>query len=148
MSGRSPLRHKDGGRDPICESMRDYPRVTVREYGLNVNVFPSGAIAGLMTRIDGARGVWKAPAGIEAYLLDIVGLERRFFDQENGILNPRVINTLGILPNGIRNWGARTMDGGDGFGSEYKYIPVRRLALYIEKSLYPGTKWAVFEPND
>ncbi len=125
-----------------------YPRVTIRENGINVNMGPSGAIAGLMARTDSNRGVWKAPAGIEADLRGIVGIELRLSDQENGELNPRAINTLRIFPNGIVNWGARTMDGDDDFGSEYKYIPVRRVALFIEESLYRGTKWVVFEPND
>lgn len=125
-----------------------YPRVTIRENGLEVPVGPSGAIAGLMARIDGSRGVWKAPAGTEADLRGVVGLERRFSDAENGLLNPRAINTLRIFPEGIVNWGARTMDGDDDFGSEWKYIPVRRLALFLEESLYRGLKWVVFEPND
>jgi hypothetical protein len=125
-----------------------YPRITIRENGLNKNVGPSGAIAGLMARIDGSRGVWKAAAGTEADLRGIVGLEYKFSDDENGVLNKRAVNTLRIFPNGIVSWGARTMDGDDDFGSEYKYIPVRRLALYMEESLYRGLKWVVFEPND
>ena len=125
-----------------------YPRITIRENGLNKNVGPSGAMAGLMARIDGSRGVWKAAAGTEADLRGIVGLEYRFSDDENGVLNKRAVNTLRIFPNGIVSWGARTMDGDDDFGSEYKYIPVRRLALYMEESLYRGLKWVVFEPND
>jgi len=125
-----------------------YPRVVITEKGLNKKVGASGAIAGLMARIDGSRGVWKAPAGTEADLRGVVGLEYRFSDDENGILNPRAINTLRIFPNGIVNWGARTMDGDNDFGSEYKYIPIRRLALYMEESLYRGLKWVVFEPND
>ncbi|MBW2737984.1 MAG: phage tail sheath subtilisin-like domain-containing protein, partial [Deltaproteobacteria bacterium] len=125
-----------------------YPRVTIRENGLNKNVGPSGAMAGLMARIDGSRGVWKAAAGTEADLRGIVGLEYKFSDDENGVLNKRAVNTLRIFPNGIVSWGARTMDGDDDFGSEYKYIPVRRLALYMEESLYRGLKWVVFEPND
>lgn len=125
-----------------------YPNVMVNEGGRNVAVGPSGAIAGLMGRIDAARGVWKAPAGTEADLRGITGVEQRFTDGENGVMNPKGINTLRVFPNGIVNWGARTMDGDDGFGSEYKYIPIRRLALYIEESLYRGLKWVVFEPND
>ena len=109
----------------------------MREYGLSVNVGPSGAIVGLMARIDGARRVWKAPAGIEAYLLDIVGLERRFPDQENGSLNPQAINTLRILPNVIDNEGPRTMDGADDFGSVYDYIPFRRTALLHRRKSLP-----------
>ena len=107
-----------------------------------------GAVAGLMARIDGARGVWKAPAGSEADLRGVVGIERRFSDDENGILNPKAINTVRVFPEGIVNWGARTMDGDDQFQSEYKYIPIRRTALFIEESLYRGLKWVVFEPND
>jgi len=125
-----------------------YPRITIRENGLNKNVGPSGAMAGLMARIDGSRGVWKAAAGTEADLRGIVGLEYKFSDDENGVLNQRAVNTLRIFPNGIVSWGARTMDGDDDFGSEYKYIPVRRLALFMEESLYRGLKWVVFEPND
>lgn len=125
-----------------------YPNLLVPENGINVEVGPSGAIAGLMARTDTARGVWKAPAGIEADLRGIVGLSQRLSDSENGVLNPRAINTLRVFPSGIVSWGARTMDGDDTFGSQWKYVPVRRLALYIEESLYRGTQWVVFEPND
>jgi uncharacterized protein len=75
-------------------------------------------------------------------------VERRFSDGENGVMNPEAINTIRVFPNGIVNWGARTMDGADRFASEYKYIPIRRLALFIEESLYRGLTWVVFEPND
>ena len=78
----------------------------------------------------------------------IAGLEMVFSDGENGVLNPRGINTARTFATGIVNWGARTMDGDDDFGSEWKYVPVRRLALFIEESLYRGTQWVVFEPND
>ena len=125
-----------------------YPRLKINDDGRQVQVGASGAIAGLMARIDSTRGVWKAPAGTEADLRNIIGVEYNFSDRENGVLNPRGINTIRVFPNGIVNWGARTMDGDDDFGSEYKYIPVRRLALYIEESLYRGLKWVVFEPND
>jgi phage tail sheath protein FI len=125
-----------------------YPRVTINENGLKLDVGPSGAIAGLMARIDSSRGVWKAPAGTEADLRGVVGLEYVFSDAQNGFMNPRGINTIRVFPNGIVNWGARTMDGDNDFGSEYKYIPVRRLALFMEESLYRGLKWVVFEPND
>lgn len=125
-----------------------YPNLLINEAGVNRPVGPSGAIAGLMARIDSSRGVWKAPAGTEADLRGVVGLEHRFSDAENGVMNPKAVNTLRVFPNGIVNWGARTMDGDDSFASEYKYIPIRRLALYIEESLYRGIKWVVFEPND
>lgn len=125
-----------------------FPRITIKENGLDLQVGASGAIAGLMARIDGSRGVWKASAGTEADIRGITGVEYRFSDRENGQLNPQAINTIRIFPNGIVNWGARTMDGDDDFASEYKYIPIRRTALYIEESLYRGLKWVVFEPND
>lgn len=125
-----------------------FPRITIDDSGLAKNIGPAGAMAGVFARIDGTRGVWKAPAGTEADLRGIIGLEQRFSDGENGILNPHAVNTLRIFPNGIVSWGARTMDGDDAFGSEYKYIPIRRLALYLEESLYRGLKWVVFEPND
>lgn len=125
-----------------------FPKLIINENGREVPVSPSGAIAGLMARIDNSRGVWKAPAGIEADLRGVVGVQYRFSDAENGILNPRGINTIRVFPNGIVNWGARTLDGDDDFTSEWKYIPIRRLALYIEESLYRGLKWVVFEPND
>jgi uncharacterized protein len=125
-----------------------YPRVKINEAGRDVFVGPAGAIAGLMGRIDSARGVWKAPAGTEADLRGVTGVEYRFTDGENGVMNPKAINTIRVFPNGIVNWGARTMDGDDQFGSEYKYVPIRRLALYMEESLYRGLTWVVFEPND
>lgn len=125
-----------------------YPQLVVNEDGLQTNVGASGAIAGLMARIDSSRGVWKAPAGTEADLRGVIGLDLKFSDPGNGVLNPRAISTLRIFPNGIVNWGARPMNGDNDFGSEWKYIPVRRLALSIEESLYRGTKWIVFEPND
>jgi phage tail sheath protein FI len=125
-----------------------FPNVMVREGDKEIPVGPSGAIAGLMARIDATRGVWKAAAGTEADLRGIVGVQRKFSDGENGVLNPRAINTIRVFPNGIVAWGARTMDGDDAFGSEYKYSCVRRLANFMEESLYRGLKWAVFEPND
>jgi Bacteriophage tail sheath protein len=125
-----------------------FPRLRIDEGGKEIIVAPSGAIAGLMGRIDSTRGVWKAPAGTEADIRGIIGVERRFSDAENGIMNQKAVNTIRAFPSGIVNWGARTMDGDDSIGSQYKYIPIRRLALFIEESLYRGLQWAVFEPND
>jgi hypothetical protein len=125
-----------------------FPRLTINENGLSVNLGPSGAVAGVMARIDGSRGVWKAPAGIEADLRGISGLEKRFSDPENGLLNPQAINTLRIFPDGVVVWGARTNFGSDSSPNDYKYVPIRRLALFMEESLYRGLKWVVFEPND
>ena len=110
---------------------------------------PSGIIAGVMARTDSQRGVWKAPAGLDAALNGIQGLQVNLSDAENGQLNPLGINCLRSFPvNGRVVWGARTLRGADQLADEYKYIPVRRLALFIEESLYRGTQWVVFEPND
>ncbi len=125
-----------------------YPRLTYSRAGVSKVIGPAGAIAGLMARTDATRGVWKAPAGIEAGLRDILGLNLELTDAENGVLNKKGVNAIRIFPNGIVSWGSRTLDGDDDFGSEWKYIPVRRLALMLAESLYRGTRWAVFEPND
>lgn len=110
---------------------------------------PCGIIAGLMARTDTSRGVWKAPAGLDASLSGIQGLQVNLNDAENGMLNPLGINCLRAFPvNGRVIWGARTLRGADQLADEWKYIPVRRTALFIEESLYRGTQWVVFEPND
>jgi phage tail sheath protein FI len=112
-------------------------------------VAPSGSVAGLYARTDATRGVWKAPAGTDARLLGLSGLDYRLTDAENGVLNPLGISCLRTFPVvGTVSWGARTTDGADVLASQWKYVPVRRLALYIEESVYRGTQWAVFEPND
>jgi phage tail sheath protein FI len=125
-----------------------FPRLTVPEAGRDVTVTPAGAMAGLMARMDASRGVWKAPAGLEADVRGVTGLDLRLSDAENGVLNPNGVNAIRIFPDGIITWGSRTMAGADAFASEYKYIPIRRLALFLEESLYRGLKWVVFEPND
>ena len=110
---------------------------------------PSGTVAGLYARTDGDRGVWKAPAGTEAGLVGVQSLDYILTDPENGALNPLGMNCLRTFPGyGAVSWGARTLRGADQMTSEYKYIPVRRLALFIEESLFRGTQWVVFEPND
>jgi phage tail sheath protein FI len=113
------------------------------------NFPPSGFVAGICARTDSQRGVWKAPAGIEASANGAIGLSVTMSDQENGQLNPLAINCLRTMPNyGNIVWGARTLAGHNDRGSEWKYIPVRRLALFLEESLYRGSQWVVFEPND
>jgi phage tail sheath protein FI len=110
---------------------------------------PSGFVAGLYASTDASRGVWKAPAGIDASLTGNSGLQYTLTDQENGSLNPQAINCLRqFRVYGDVLWGARTLQGSDQAGSQWKYVPVRRLALFIETSLYDGTQWVVFEPND
>ena len=112
-------------------------------------IAPSGTLAGVYARTDSTRGVWKAPAGTEATLSGVLELTSPVNDIENGLLNPLAINVLRNFPiYGCVSWGARTLKGADAQGDEYKYIPIRRLALFIEESLYRGTQWVVFEPND
>lgn len=124
-----------------------FPRLIVKDNGIRKAVGPSGAVAGLMARIDSLRGVWKAPTGEEADIRGIDGLDLVFSDYENVVLNPRAVNTLRTFSSRVVNWGARTMDGDDHFVSDWKYIPVRRTALFIEESIHRGTQWVLFEPN-
>jgi phage tail sheath protein FI len=110
---------------------------------------PSGIVAGVIARTDVSRGVWKAPAGLDASLGGVQDLQVNLNDLENGQLNPLGINCLRSFGvNGRIIWGARTLRGADESADEYKYLPVRRLALFLEESLYRGTQWVVFEPND
>jgi phage tail sheath protein FI len=110
---------------------------------------PCGFVAGVFARTDASRGVWKAPAGLDASLTGVTGPKVLLNDPQNGDLNIRAVNCIRTFPvYGAVVWGARTLQGDDERGSEWKYIPVRRTALYIEESLYRGLKWVVFEPND
>jgi hypothetical protein len=140
------------------ESLRDpnaavyFPRTNLPDPlngGRPRSVAASGTVAGLWARTDAQRGVWKAPAGTEARLRGVESLGCNLTDPENGVLNPLGVNALRTFPvySSIA-WGARTLEGADVMGSDWKYIPVRRLTLYLEESLYRGTKWVVFEPND
>lgn len=129
-----------------------FPRLLKRDplRGGQVDVFPPcGAVAGVIARTDVNRGVWKAPAGMAATLSGVDGLTVKLTDEENGLLNPIAVNCLRSFPNiGRVVWGARTLRGSDQLSDDYKYVPVRRLALFIEESLYRGTQWVVFEGND
>ncbi len=108
---------------------------------------PSGFVAGMYARIDNTRGVWKAPAGTEANVIGPLDLEYSVTDSEQDILNPIGVNCIRKFPaSGLIIWGARTM--GTLSDPEWRYIPVRRYAIYLEQSIYRGTQWAVFEPND
>ncbi len=109
-----------------------------------------GAVAGVFARTDTQRGVWKAPAGLEAGIAGVSALSVPMTDSENGQLNPIGVNCLRAMPGaGPVVWGSRTLRGADRLAdTDWKYIPVRRLALFLEESIYRGTQWAVFEPND
>jgi phage tail sheath protein FI len=128
-----------------------FPRIQVADplnRGRPRNVGPSGTMAGVYARTDATRGVWKAPAGTDAALRGAT-LTLKVTDLENGGLNPIGINVLRNFPIfGNLSWGARTLDGADSKASQWKYIPVRRTALFIEESLFEALKWVVFEPND
>lgn len=128
-----------------------FPRLEVatrQDEGKPPNVPASGTIAGLFARTDADRGVWKAPAGTEA-TLHAARPVTSITDRENGELNPRGINAVRTFPSfGSVCWGARTLEGDDQKASEWKYVPVRRTALFIEESLDRGLDWVVFEPND
>ncbi|MCP4410563.1 MAG: phage tail protein [Gammaproteobacteria bacterium] len=109
----------------------------------------SGTVAGLYARTDATRGVWKAPAGIEAALRNVPDLDYKLTDPEIGQLNPLGLNSLRNFDiYGNVCWGSRTLVGADQMASEWKYVPVRRIALFIEESLFRGSQWVVFEPND
>ena len=118
--------------------------------GNRINSFPPcGFVAGIYATTDATRGVWKAPAGIDASLTGVSGLQYILTNQENGDLNTQAINCLRQFNvYGDVVWGARTLQGNDQAGSQWKYVPIRRLALFLESSLYDGTQWVVFEPND
>ena len=121
--------------DPLTGRLRSFP--------------PSGAIAGIYARTDSERGIWKAPAGTETRITGVRALTVAATDRENGLLNPLALNNIRNFPVvGPVIWGARTLQGADALSSQWKYVPVRRLALLLEESLYRGLKWVVFEPND
>lgn len=129
-----------------------YPWVQAPDplFGNRPTLFPPcGFVAGIYASTDTARGVWKAPAGIDASLTGVNGLQYVLTDLENGSLNVQAINCLRQFKvYGDVVWGARTLQGNDQAGSEWKYVPIRRMALFLESSLYDGTQWVVFEPND
>jgi phage tail sheath protein FI len=139
-----------GGRSPNAAVY--FPRIRRSDPAAGaapIDFVPCGAVAGVMARTDATRGVWKAPAGLDAALRNVPDLSVRLNDDENGLLNPLGINCLRPMPAAGRVvWGARTLVGADSLANQWKYVPVRRLALFIEESLFRGTKWVVFEPND
>jgi len=103
---------------------------------------PGGHVAGIYAQTDSQKGVWHAPAGVP--LKGVTGLSEQVTAQEASVLSPRGINLLRFFPGqGNEVWGARTTTP----DPEWKYINVRRLAVYIEQSLDSGLQWAVFEPN-
>jgi phage tail sheath protein FI len=145
---QNPADRASGGPGTSSKNAAVYfPRI--KRPGSAQLVVPGAAIAGVMARTDAQRGVWKAPAGMDAVLNGVSTLSMPMPNGDIGQLNPLGVNCLRIMPNvGPVVWGARTLQGDDDLASEWKYIPVRRTALFIEESLIRGTQWAVFEPND
>lgn len=123
------------GTDPTGISSADIP------------IPPSGYVAGMYAKTDANRGVWKAPAGIESALAGASGLVANLTDAQHGDLNqdPYNVNVIRQFKSAGRViWGARTISS----DAEYRYVPVRRMAIMLRVSLYRGTQWVVFEPND
>ncbi|TKJ38525.1 phage tail protein [candidate division LCP-89 bacterium B3_LCP] len=111
-----------------------------------LTIAPSAFAAGMWSKVDGKRGVWKAPAGMDTSLLGVAGLEYIVGDGEQDQLNPMGVNCLRKMPGyGTVIWGTRTLS--TKANPEWRYIPIRRTAIYIEQSIYNGIQWAVFEPN-
>ena len=112
-----------------------------------VLVGPCGFAAGIWARTDSLRGVWKAPAGVETSLHGVEGFQYAVDDRTQDQLNSQGINCLRRMRGlGPVVWGARTL--ATGAAPEWRYIPVKRTAIFIEQSIYNGIQWAVFEPND
>jgi hypothetical protein len=122
-----------------------YPWIKVVDpsSGMPILVPPGGYMAGIYARVDDSEGVFKAP-GNET-VVDAADLEFQITAAEQGILNPRGVNVIRAFPGrGILIWGARTLSS----DTLWQYINVRRLFIFLEQSIYQGTQWVVFEPND
>lgn len=119
--------------------------------GNRLDLPPSGFVAGIYARTDLNRGVWKAPAGLETTILNTTGVveQGRMTDQRQGTLNPIGVNCLRSFPGvGTVVYGARTLVTKNLAYQQWWYVPVRRMALFIEQTLYRNLGWVVFEPND
>lgn len=119
--------------------------------GRTIPLAPSGYVAGLFARTDGNRGVWKAPAGLETTVKNTTGVvaDGRMTDMQAGVLNNAAVNALRTFPGvGTVIFGARTIVAPNTAFQQWKYVPVRRMALFIEQTLYRNLGWVVFEPND
>ncbi|MQS37185.1 phage tail sheath C-terminal domain-containing protein [Streptomyces katsurahamanus] len=125
-----------------------YPWLVTRDPSVDrdVDVPPSGHLAGIYARVDTERGVHKAPANTVIRGIRLTdGFAQDVTKRHQDLLNPKGINALRFFPGlGHRVWGARTLSS----DSSWKYINVRRLFLYLEESIDEGTQWVVFEPND
>ena len=122
-----------------------YPWIRTRDPAARRELLlpPSGAIAGIFARTDAELGIHKAPAN--QVILSATGLERALDDEQQGLLNPNGVNCLRSFEGrGIRVWGSRTLAA----ETEWKYVNVRRLFIFLEHSIHKGLGWTMFEPND
>jgi phage tail sheath protein FI len=118
------------------------PRITIHNGAQLLALPPSGAVAGVIARVDRERGIHKAPAN--EVIRSITGFERDIGRNEQSELNPQGVNVLKTLQGrGHRIWGARTLS----FDAQWKYLNVRRYAIYLGRSINKGLHWVVFEPN-
>ncbi|HET7759009.1 MAG TPA: phage tail sheath C-terminal domain-containing protein [Gaiellaceae bacterium] len=138
------IRAADGGHAAVW-----FPRIVVPDPlqpGATTRFGSSAAVAGLLARTDIQRGVWAFPEGP---LQAMTGLATAIDPHGAALLRRDGVNALRWLPGrGFRSWGARTVGGGRDSGEEWKYVPVRRLALYLEESIDRALGWAALEPND
>lgn len=119
--------------------------------GTTINLPPSGFVAGILARTDLNRGVWKAPAGLETTINNVTGVIAggTMTDMQAGVLNTHAINAIRTFSgSGTVVFGARTIAATNLAFQQWKYVPVRRTALFIEQTLYANLGWVVFEPND
>jgi hypothetical protein len=151
ISLEDALQYRDNINTPNSYGAVYFPWLkTLDPTGLSaepISVPPSGYVAGMYSQIDAKRGVWKAPAGTEAVLGGAVGMTTDLTDIQHGNLNKnkKSVCVIRKFPgSGIVLWGARTLSS----DPEYKYIPVRRMAIMMRVSIYNGIQWTVFEPND
>ena len=131
---------------PVHSSYAAYYHPWLTVVGLDgvtsVTVPPGGHVAGVYAQVDSQRGVGVAPAGVR--LIGVTGLSEQISSTESDLLSSRGINLLRSFPEqGSQIWGARTTSQ----DSDWKYVNIRRLAIFIEHSLNQGLQWAVFEPN-
>ncbi len=148
------IKGADAGATPPVNPVRNstygalyFPWISVLDPIANADVFqpPSGHIAGIYSRVDTLRGVHKAPAN--EVIRGSTGVELLVSKSDQDGLNPDGINVIRNFDGNITVWGARTL-ADPGTNAEWKYVPVRRLFLFLRESIDQGTRWAVFEPND
>ena len=140
------------GLTPSANAAVYFPAISIanpRDNTQQLTVPPSGSVAGVIARTDTNRGVWKAPAGMGASLNGVIGLALSLTEAESAALNAMRVNPLrNSVAGRPMVWGARTLAGANSHVDQFRYVSVRRLALYIEQCLSGGMQWSVFVPND